>query len=514
MINRGYPRSWITLPLLVALLLFTAVACKSDKKDEGNGAPTAQATPSDQPIEGTVGTPSPDAGGTPVAGQGLPNPAQVADLQQQVDAGRLDQPVFNEMRDKGAVDALVVLDDEKVMESLRTFASAQGIQLTDEKIVELKPQIYAQIKAQVAATAPQFSKTLQDFESFGVAQVRFTSPAAMIDVLKRPEVSGVREIQNYKPQLKESLPLINAPKANAAGFTGAGTTVAILDSGIDYKRDAFGKCTSPGKPATCRVIGSIDVIQDDGMLDDPKEAGLHGTNVSGIVAAVAPQAKLLVFDVFPPNRRSTDQAILLALDFIIKNAKKYNIVAVNMSIGLNEVYFTQACTNSTYTSVFRDLRAAGVLPILAASNEGMVNNRFRNGVGHPACVPGAISVGAVYDSNIGGKKYGTDCSDETTKADQVVCWSQSGPTLGLLAPGVIITAAGVTQGGTSQAAPHVAGAVAALASKCPSAKPDQIEKALTGNGPTITDKRNNIAKRRLDVNAAGQALVNQGLCKK
>jgi hypothetical protein len=76
-----------------------------------------------------------------------------------------------------------------------------------------------------------------------------------------------------------------------------------------------------------------------------------------------------------------------------------------------------------------------------------------------------VSVGAVYDSNVGSVTAGfgnNACTDRKTSADKITCFSQVANFLTALAPGVFITAAGVRQGGTSQAAPHVAGAVAAM----------------------------------------------------
>ena len=54
------------------------------------------------------------------------------------------------------------------------------------------------------------------------------------------------------------------------------------------------------------------------------------------------------------------------------------------------------------------------------------------------------------------------CSDPTTAADKVACFSNGGSLVTLLAPGAMITAGGYTMGGTSQATPHVAGAIALL----------------------------------------------------
>lgn len=492
--------------LLLTLVLTAALSLScggGDKKESGGGSPVA-----DQ--GSTIGTPAPaaTAAASPVAAA-TPNAATVRDLQAQVDAGRLDQQVFENIKNTGASDTIVVLNEEKALETLRKEAAARGIQLSEERIVEMKPQIYAELKKQLAGGIGGGGAVVQDFDSLGVIQVRFTSGTTLLTVLRRDEVEGVRDVKTYKRQTKESLPLINQPQATKDGFTGAGTTVAVLDTGVNYRNAAFGPCDRVGFPANkCRVVFAADVLRNDGQLDDDG----HGTNVSGIVAGVAPQAKLAVLDVFQ-GEQASDQAVLVALDWVIKNKATYNIVAVNLSLGSSQFYFTAPCTRSPYATVFRDLRAAGILPVVAAGNEGIVKQKFRNGLAEPACTPGALSVGAVYDADTGRRVYGEDCSDEKTAANQITCFSQTGPNLGLLAPGSRITAGGVTQGGTSQAAPHVAGAVAALASKCKRVTIAQMEQALTGSGPEVPDRRNNVTKRRLDLVAAGKALNAAGACR-
>jgi uncharacterized repeat protein (TIGR01451 family) len=63
----------------------------------------------------------------------------------------------------------------------------------------------------------------------------------------------------------------------------------------------------------------------------------------------------------------------------------------------------------------------------------------------------------------------------------------------------MITAAGITEGGTSQASPHVAGAIAVLRSTFPSETLAQIQTRMTSSGVSITDSRNGLAKPRLDL---------------
>jgi hypothetical protein len=116
-----------------------------------------------------------------------------------------------------------------------------------------------------------------------------------------------------------------------------------------------------------------------------------------------------------------------------------------------------------------------------------------------------VSVGAVYDGNNGGLNWG-DCTDATTTADQIPCFSQSASIMTVLAPGSLITAAGITQEGTSQASPHVAGAVAVLAAAAPAQTVDAITSAIANSGPSILDSRNGVTKHRFDLPDAVAAI--------
>jgi hypothetical protein len=116
----------------------------------------------------------------------------------------------------------------------------------------------------------------------------------------------------------------------------------------------------------------------------------------------------------------------------------------------------------------------------------------------PACSPKAVSVGAVFDGNVGG----VVCPSKSSVADMITCFSNSANYLSLLAPGALITAAGISMAGTSQATPHVAAAIAILRGARPTETLASTLTRLTSTGVRITDARNNLSFPRIDVLAA------------
>jgi Subtilase family len=431
------------------------------------------------------------------------------DLDAAVSAGIVDPSVLTALRGRGTARAVVTLDSEAALASAAARAP-QGRTRGQAIAAAVRPQLAAQKRAVFGAGGRGIS-LLEDYENIASSLVDFRSAGALLAIANRPDVTGVRENRLAQANLIESLPLIDQPEAQVAGYVGAGTSVAVLDTGLDYTRAAFGGCTAPGAPAaTCRVPFVADFATNDNELDDPlplcqTEPGCHGTNVSGIVAGVAPGARVIGLDVFEPEGSYTSDQ-LQAIDWVIAHQTQYNIRAINMSLGAAD-YHTSTCYDSPVEPAFASLRAVGVVPVVAAGNgaEAAPGYLFKNGISSPACTRGALSVGAVYDGDINAAPYFYyyPCDgDVATAADQITCFSQTANILGMLAPGAMITAAQITQGGTSQAAPHVAGAVAVLAAAKPAATATQIQTALTTSGPAIVDARNGVSKRRLDLDAA------------
>lgn len=304
-------------------------------------------------------------------------------------------------------------------------------------------------------------------------------------------VSRLREDVRLSPSLHESVPLIGAPAAWDAGYTGDGQVVAILDDGVASAHPALqGKvvgeaCFSSNDPYDLDDYSESRCPRGFGEFAGPGSAvpfDAHGSHIAAIAAGhgggisgVAPGASILALRVFssvPYGRGSyafTSDAIA-ALEFVHSLRDALPIAAVNLSLNKDMLlpYAWSDWVEDPLTQVIAELRAAGIATIASAGNRGDID-----GVDYPAERSGVIAVGS------------------TTRGDLVSIFSDVnyGDSF-LVAPGEGILSADANAGlvamsGTSMAAAHVAGAWALLRSKNPSATVDQVLEALSSTAVAV-----------------------------
>ncbi len=305
-----------------------------------------------------------------------------------------------------------------------------------------------------------------------------------------------------QPLLSDSTEMVGAFEAWRRDYTGLGVVVAVIDDGVDIEHPFFGRrvifeaCFADRCPnGRSRMIGR----------GASQPVGTHGTHVAGIVlgrsvpddlSGVGPALHLVMINV--ANRDAggmSGSSIVAALDLIITLAK-YNpgvIGAVNMSLGAPR-NSSGVCRSRVWDLVSTLLRQHDVAVVVASGNDS--SGSHAEPVGFPACVEGFIGVGAV------------------SKAVDVADFSNSGPTLELLAPGVEILSSVVgssggrmTRGfarlsGTSMAAPHAAAALALLHQAAPGSTVAERVRALQETGRPVTDTRSGIAASLIDVGRA------------
>ena len=391
---------------------------------------------------------------------------------------------------------IVLFDDAAVEREASTLRRHAGITHDDAAVLSFKKERFRQIKEKAESRLlPGDLETVRDYSHLPMRFARIRSGAALERLLAQPEIAAVYENSPIQPVLTISLPFINEPAVAALGFTGSGTSVGIIDTGIDYTLPAFGSCTAPGTPAGCRVVASVDVTGNGVTLNKPPYN--HGTNVAGIAAGVAPGTGIAAVNAFT-NESSTVALVIDAINWTIANKSTYNITAINMSLS-DGGYYASPCSDSGTNPFFVPVaaaRSAGIIPVAASGNNG-----FTDGISAPACTPGVVSVGAVYDAAWGGPySWGSGCTDPAASApDMIPCFSNSASFLTMLAPGAFITAAGTQMAGTSQASPHAAGAAALLRAAFPADTLDQTVNRLQSGGVPVTDPRNGLTTPRLNL---------------
>lgn len=411
-------------------------------------------------------------------------------LEQAAEAGAIDAELVKPLLGGEKTDLFVILEPDKVIDaygdgSEANLKTAAAVIKTMIKKVRADTDV---TPTQAYALVPIFRVTLADEKS-------------ALRLINEGYVRSLTMDRLNELFLSDSLPLIRQPDVVSGGPTGAGTSVVVIDTGADITQSEFGLCTMPGDPAPCRVPVAMDKAPDDNSFDDNG----HGTNVAAIAASVAPGTQIIPIDAHD-GAGIPDHVAIDALDWVLANRNTYNIRAVNMSFGLGD-HQTSNCGGTLfyrnpYRAAFSMLRNAKTLPVLSAGNSGSTATGFTDGIGYPACTYGAVSVGAIYPAVQGDdQKWSAGCVDQAPVAvDTIACFSQEGSLLTMLAPGVDIDA-GISKplSGTSQAAPHVAGAVAVLAQVAPTSSADDLQSFLTTSHTRLTDARSGRTHPRLDL---------------
>jgi subtilisin family serine protease len=303
-----------------------------------------------------------------------------------------------------------------------------------------------------------------------------------LDALRDPKVEAVARrmpMKLMRPLAKAPAPArlaagamwnLDAVGATESRFTGKGTVVAVLDTGIDRAHDAF---------------KGVTLVEKDFTGDGDGDTDGHGTHCAGTIfgrevrgkrIGVAPGVeKALIGKVLRADGGGDSKMIFQAIQWAVQS----NCDVISMSLGFdfpgmvddfvkNEGWPIDRATSEALVAFTNNLRVfdsltdqvrlmapfdSGAVIVAAAGNEshGQGANGYRLAASLPAAARGVFSVGALRKS---GAKYAVaDFSNTLPRL--------SAPGVGILSAEANTTSKLVAMDGTSMACPHVAG-VAAL----------------------------------------------------
>ncbi len=294
---------------------------------------------------------------------------------------------------------------------------------------------------------------------------------------------------------------------SALGLDGNGVTVAILDTGVDWQHPAL-QAQYRGYHEGGLTIheGNWFCTTDEGYLY-PVDSYGHGTHVTGIAVGgqdstgtaigVAPGAQWIAVKTLNDSGYGYDSWIHAAFEWVLAPAGD-PALAPNV---VNASWGNTNASDETFRPDLQALRAAGIVPIFSAGNEGPATSSLCS----PGSYPEAITVGATDD------------------LDQVVSFSSRGPSPWgeikpeIVAPGIQIRSSLPggrydLHNGTSMAAPHVTGLVALLLQADPTLSVDDIERILTTTAQPLGDElpNNDTGWGRIDAYRAAAVALQAG----
>jgi thermitase len=227
---------------------------------------------------------------------------------------------------------------------------------------------------------------------------------------------------------------------------GAGTIVAVIDSGVQLDHPALAQRLAAGYDF---LDGDLVPSDEENGLDDDgnglvDEGFGHGTHVAGIVALVAPEAQIMPLRVLDSDGTGDAFAVTAAVIY----ATEHGADVINLSLGSEE-------RSKVLRNAIRSATLSGAMVVAAAGNNGTSQDQY------PAAAQCAIAVTSVGATGLRST------------------FASYGDWVDYAAPGEAIFSASPPNGyaywsGTSMASPFVAGQAALIHSVAPAANVRQV----------------------------------------
>jgi subtilisin family serine protease len=266
------------------------------------------------------------------------------------------------------------------------------------------------------------------------------------------------------------------------GYTGAGSVVAIIDTGIDGNHEGLNDLDDNNETNDPKVIGFYDVINKPGDTNGTDVEAYddqgHGTHCAGITAGtgaptyeyvgVAPQAQLVGVKVLDEGGSGSFAGVMMGMEWTVDNRHKFNIRAASMSLGGPGPIELTSAQEESVSRMANEMVRNGIALFIAAGNSAVPAS-----IGTPGSAEDVITVGAL------------------DKDTSIAVYSSQGPTEeGLTKPNIAFVGSNVmapdfntgtgytSKSGTSMATPGAAGLAALMYQANPDLSPFDVRNIM------------------------------------
>ena len=360
-------------------------------------------------------------------------------------------------------------------------------------------------KAQVRHDGGRVTGDLPIINGFGATlsdgRRRSASPTA--DGVKAVTPDGAVEPQDVKASdLADGLSLLHhgdrSLGTRRCRATGKGVGVAVIDTGIAGDLRDFRVSQSDSRS---RVVATAQINPGSTKAGDQYGHGTHvaghhrrqrvqplarWTRSRGKYAGIAPDANLIDVKVADDDGNATVLDVLYGLQFAVDFKDQLGIRVVNLSL---ESTVPQSYKVDPLDAAVEAAWFKGLVVVAAAGNRGVAADAVSYAPGND---PYVISVGGTDDpgtrnlsddalaswSARGVTQDGVAKPEINAPGARIVSDLAPGSAFASMCPTCVMTGGTIRAGGTSMAAPMVAGAAALLLERYPNLTPDQVKGVL------------------------------------
>ncbi|MDG1542637.1 MAG: S8 family serine peptidase [Candidatus Thalassarchaeaceae archaeon] len=266
------------------------------------------------------------------------------------------------------------------------------------------------------------------------------------------------------------------------GYTGAGSVVAIIDTGIDSDHVGLDDIDDSNYTNDTKVIAFYDAVNSPELTNGTEIKAYddqgHGTHCAGITAGtgapdfqykgVAPKAQLVGVKVLDSGGSGSFATVMAGMEWTVEKRHIFNIRAASMSLGGPGAIEWTSSEEESVNRMGNEMMREGVALFIAAGNSA-----FSAQIGTPGSAEDVITVGAL-DKNTAIAVYSSQGPTEEGRVKPNIAFVGSS----VMAPDFNTVDGYTSKSGTSMATPGAAGLAALMYQANPDLSPFDIRNIM------------------------------------